>query len=74
MARKSIPIEDKITKQKEVVSHVKDRYDAAIAELEKLMRKRNELRNKELIEAYTSSGRSFEEVMRFLASKDGEEE
>lgn len=73
MARKSIPIEDKIEKQKEVVSHAKDRYDAAVPELEKRMKKRDEIRNKELIEIYTASSRSCEEVIMFLTSKESEE-
>lgn len=73
MARKSIPIEEKIARQKEVVSRAKDRYDEALADLEALMRKRDEIKNKELIEAYIASGRSFEEVMEFLTTKEGDE-
>ena len=34
------------------------------------MRKRDELRSKELMDAFTNSERSFEEVMRFLAGKE----
>ena len=63
MARRSIPIEEKIETQKEVVSKAKDK-------LEKLMKKRDELRSKELMEAFANSERSFEEVLRFLAGKE----
>ena len=42
--------------------------------LEKLMRKRDELRSKELMDAFTNSERSFEEVMRFLAGKEENDE
>ena len=70
MARRSIPIEEKIEIQKEQVSKTKDRYEAELAKLEKLMRKRDELRSKELMDAFTNSERSFEEVMRFLAGKE----
>ena len=71
MARRSIPIEEKIEIQKGQVSKAKDRYETELAKLEKLMRKRDELRSKELMEAFTNSERSFEEVMRFLSGKEG---
>ena len=64
MARRSIPIEEKIEAQKEVVSKAKDKYES---ELDK---KRDELRSKELMEAFANSERSFEEVLRFLAGKE----
>ena len=72
MARRSIPIEEKIETQKELVSRAKDRYEAELDKLEKLMRKRDELRSKELMEAFTNSERSFEEVMRFLTTSEEE--
>ena len=74
MARRRIPIEEKIEIQKEQVSKTKDRYEAELAKLEKLMRKRDELRSKELMDAFTNSERSFEEVMRFLAGKEENDE
>ena len=49
MARRSIPIEEKIETQKELVSKAKDKYEAELDKLEKLMRKRDELRSKEMI-------------------------
>lgn len=72
MARRSIPMEEKIEAQKELVSKAKDRYEAELDKLEKLMRKRDELRNKELMEAFANSECSFEEVMRFLRSSEEE--
>lgn len=69
MARRSISIEDKINQQKEAVSKAKDRYDAAVAELEKLMKKRDEIRNKELLDAFASSDKSYDEIMEFLSGK-----
>lgn len=72
MARRNIPIEEKIETQKELVSKAKDRYEAELDKLEKLMRKRDELRSKELMEAFTNSERSFEEVMRFLTTSEEE--
>ena len=74
MARRSIPIEEKIEAQKEIVSKAKDRYEAEVEKLEKLMRKRDELRSKELMEAFTKSERSFEEVMVFVSGKEVDDE
>ena len=71
MSRRSIPIEEKIEAQKELVSKAKDRYEAELDKLEKLMRKRDELRSKE---AFTNSERSFEEVMRFLSGNEVDDE
>lgn len=74
MARRSISIEEKIEAQKELVSKAKDRYEAELDKLEKLMRKRDELRSKELMVAFTNSERSFEEVMRFLSGNEVDDE
>ena len=74
MARRNIPIEEKIETQKELVSKAKDRYEAELDKLEKLMRKRDELRSKELREAVANSERSFEEVMRFLSGNEVDDE
>ena len=74
MARRSISIEEKIEAQKELVSKAKDRYEAELEKLEKLMRKRDELRSRELMEALTNSERSFEEVMRFLSGNEVDDE
>lgn len=74
MARRSILIEEKIETQKELVSKAKDRYEVELDKLEKLMRKRDELRSKELMEAFANSERSFEEVMRFLSGNEVDDE
>lgn len=74
MARRSISIEEKIEAQKELVSKAKDRYEAELDKLEKLMKKRDELRSKELMEVFTNSERSFEEVMRFLSGNEVDDE
>lgn len=74
MARRSIPIEEKIETQKELVSKAKDKYEAELDKHKKLMRKRDELRSKEMMEAFANSERSFEEVMRFLSGKEVDDE
>ena len=60
--RKTISIDDKINEQKQVVSRAKAKYESALAELNDLMKKRDEIRNKQLLEAIASSDRSFEEI------------
>ena len=74
MARRSILIEEKIETQKELVSKARDRDEVELDKLEKLMRKRDELRSKELMEAFANSERSFEEVMRFLSGNEVDDE
>lgn len=61
-SRKTISIDDKINEQKQVVSCAKAKYESALAELNDLMKKRDEIRNKQLLEAIASSDRSFEEL------------
>ncbi len=73
MARRSISIDEKIAQQKQVVFQAKDKYEAAVAELDKLMKKRDELRSKELLAAFATSSKSFDEVMSFLRGESSEE-
>lgn len=71
MARMSI--DEKIDQQKEVVLKIKEKYDAAVAELERLMRKRDEARNKEILQAIAGSDKSYEEIMAFLTGGNKDE-
>lgn len=66
-------MEDKIDQQKQVVDKAKERYDSAVADLEKLMVKRDELRKKELWNAVASSDKSYEEILAFLKNPDPQE-
>ena len=59
-------IDAKITKAQDTVVKVKGRYDSALAVLEDLMAKKDELLRKELLEAFVKSGKSYDETMRFL--------
>ena len=70
MARRKISIDDRIEQQKLAVSKAKDRYEAELEQLNQLMKKRDELRNKELLQAIEHSNRSFEEIMDFLSTDD----
>lgn len=69
MAGRKININEKIKKAEEVVIRTKDKYDAALAELEQLHRKRDELQNEELLEAFVKSGKSYDEIMEFLGEE-----
>jgi hypothetical protein len=66
MGRRSISIDEKIARQKEVVSTMKDKYDSALNELNSLMKKKRELQGKELLNAFENSSRSLDEILTFL--------
>lgn len=69
MARRKITIDEKIERQKEVVSRAKDRYDAALEELKELMEKKNEQNCKALLDAYDRGSVPVEEIIEFIESR-----
>ena len=69
MARRSISIEEKIKKQKEVVASAKDKYDAAVNELNVLIKKKQDLQGKELLNAFVNSDKSLDEILTFMKGK-----
>lgn len=71
MARRSISIDEKIKKQKEVVTAAKDKYDAAVNELNILVKKKQELQGKELLNVFTNSDKSLDEILTFMSGKKG---
>jgi len=70
-------IEDKIEKAQAKVIKKKSEYDAEVKKLEELFDKREAVKKEDLMEAFMKSGRSYDEVMTFLGSKqkqpDGQE-
>ena len=72
MARKRITIDEKIELQKSAVSKAKDKYDKELEELNKLMQKREELRRKELMDAFIKSSKTYDEIMTFLAGDEND--
>lgn len=72
MARKRITIDEKIELQKATVSKAKDKYDKELEELNKLMQKREELRRKELMDAFVKSSKTYDEIMTFLAGDEND--
>lgn len=47
--------------------------NAELEQLNQLMKKRDELRNKELLQAIEHSSRSFEKIMDFLGTDDSQD-
>ena len=74
MARRSIPIEERIAAQEQEVLKAKKKFEEASDKLKDLYRKRDEGRQKELLEAVTRSSRSYEEIMAFIQSDTDENE
>lgn len=68
MARRSIPIEERIAAQEQEVLKTKKKFEEASDKLKDLYRKRDEGRQKELLEAVARSSRSYEEIMAFIQS------
>lgn len=75
MAKRKVTIDDKIAQAESVVIKTKEKYDAALENLNRLIKKKRELEGKELMQAYEKSNRSLEEVLEFLSgsSEDDEE-
>lgn len=68
--RTRVSIDEKIEQQKLVVSKAKDKYDAAVADLEKLMSKRDEIKKKELLDTITASHMSYDEIIAMIKDAD----
>ena len=68
--RRSISIDEKIEQKKKEVLQAKEKYDTVLAELNALQKKKNELRNKELLNAIEKSSRSMDEILAFLAGNN----
>ncbi len=66
--RKTISIEEKIAKAKENYEKAKIKYDNAARELENLQEKKRMIQKDELIQAVEKSGKTYAEIIAFLAS------
>lgn len=66
MARRVITIDEKILKQQEIVEKVKEKYDTEVQKLNELMKKKDEEKGKEVLEAIQKSNKSYEDVLNFL--------
>ncbi len=68
MARRAISLDEKIENAQQKVIKAKEKYDATVEELKKLMDKRDALKKEELIDAITKSNKSYDEVLAFINS------
>lgn len=74
MARTKQTIDDRIKTAEEAVIKTKEKYEAALEELNLLVKKKKEMESKELMKAFEKSKRSFEEVLEFLGGTDDDTE
>ena len=72
--RARISLEDKIKKQEEAVFKAKDKYEAELEELDRLLTKRRELESKELVKAFEKSKKSLKEILEFMNGNEDEED
>ena len=66
MARRTISLDEKIEKARTNVIAAKQKYDAALDELEKLLTKRKEQDDKKLLAAYHAGDKSADEIITFI--------
>jgi len=66
MARRVISIDERIEKAEAAVIAAKEKYDAALDELEKLVTKRKQLEDKKLLEAYHVGDKTADEIIAFI--------
>ena len=66
MAGKRISIDEKIERAQDDVTRAKKKYDAAVEALEKLMTRKREIQQKELMAAISNNSKSYDEILRFL--------
>ncbi|MBM6666695.1 MAG: hypothetical protein ACLVD1_13815 [Lacrimispora saccharolytica] len=74
MARRVVTLEEKIEKVQINVAETKVKYDKAVDELEKLLMKRKERDNKQLLEAFSESEKTLAEVIEFLQGNKSSED
>ena len=66
MARRVISIDERIEKAEAAVIAAKEKYDAALDELEKLVTKRKQMEDKKLLEAYHAGDKTADEIIAFI--------
>ena len=74
MARRVVILEEKIEKVQINVAETKVKYDKAVDELEKLLIKRKERDNKQLLKAFSESEKTLAEVIEFLQGNKSSED
>ena len=69
MARRTITLDEKISKAEAAVIAAKEKYDAALDEMEKLVAKRKQLEDKRLLEAYHAGDKTADEIIAFIQNQ-----
>ena len=72
--RRTITFDEKIEKAQAAVFQAKDKYDAAVEELNKLQKKKQELQKQERLKAIEASPLSYEEILKLLTGKENPDE
>ena len=72
--RRTITLDEKIEKAQAAVFQAKDKYDAAVEELNKLQKKKQELQKQEILKAIDASPLSYDEILKLLAGKSDPDE
>ena len=67
MAGRKIDIDEKIERAQEDVIKAKKKYDETVEALEKLITKKKEMQQKELLQAFANSSKSYDEILKFLS-------
>lgn len=70
--KRVIPLEEKIRKAEEKVTSTKQKYEVALEELKDLLDKQKAIQNESLLNLFTKSKKSYDEIVAFL-SDDKEE-
>ena len=71
MARRMITLDEKISKAEAAVIAAKEKYDAALDEMEKLVAKRKQMEDKRLLEAYHAGNKTADEIIAFIQDQSG---
>lgn len=67
--RKVVTLDEKIEQAQVEVFRLKDKYETAVEELNRLQKKKQELQQQELLKAIEMSQRTYDEIMAFLTGR-----
>jgi hypothetical protein len=68
MARRVIPLDEKIKAAENAVAAAKAKYDTALDELEKLVTKKKQQDDKKVLDAYHAGDKTADEIVAFIRS------
>ena len=68
--RRTISLDEKIAKAEAVMVAAKEKYDASLDELKKLVDKKKQLDDKRVLEAYHAGNKTADEIVAFIQSNN----